>query len=47
MMLWLWWQQQLEIGPVENLDSDIENLLVNDQMSDDQAINIIEILRGI
>ena len=47
MTTWLWYQSQLEAGPVEELDSDIEEILVNDKMSDDQAMNVIEILRGI
>jgi hypothetical protein len=47
MTTWLWWQMNLEIGPVEKLNKDIDKILVNDKMSDDQAINCIEILRGI
>jgi len=47
MTTWLWWQMQLEAGPVKTLDSDIENLLVNDKMSDDQGMTCYEILRGI
>jgi hypothetical protein len=47
MTTWLWWQMQLEAGPVNELNSVIIGILENPKMTDDQAMNIIEILRGI
>jgi len=47
MVTWLWWQQQIEIGPVNKLKKSIENILINDKMTDDQGMTCYEILKGI